>query len=371
VSALTLFGSAGAQSEWKPPARFSRPDIGSDEGGLWALMDREETRLRRSPFVIRDARLNTYIQGVACKLAGAHCPDIRVQIVHTPLFNASMAPNGLMQVWSGLLLRVESEAQLAAVLGHEIGHYMQRHAVEQLRDLRARSAFGQFLGLFGLVGAIGRLATLAGAFSFSQEQERDADRISIELMRGAGYDVTEAAKVWENLLLEVKARPGGDTARNPMFATHPPPAERREMLAKMAAEAAAGISGEAEWKAVFKPFVQEFLKDEIQLGQHDESLALFTRMIARDAAQPMLLFARAEIYRTRGKDNDLEMAITDYAAAATLGNEPPEVHRGLGLIYRTRKQFAESRDSFTRYLERMPEAPDAAMIKSYLEEMKS
>lgn len=129
------------------PGRFSRPDLATDEGGLWALMDREETRLRRSPFVVRDHGLREYLHGLACRLAGEHCPDIRVYPVRTPWFNASMAPNGMMQVWTGLLLRVENEAQLAAVLGHEIGHYLRRHALERLRDARSRSAFGQILGV--------------------------------------------------------------------------------------------------------------------------------------------------------------------------------------------------------------------------------
>lgn len=79
------------------------------------MMDREESRLRRSPFRLRDATLETYLSELACKLAGEHCPDMRVYPLRAPYFNASMAPNGMMQVWSGLLLRVENEAQLAAV----------------------------------------------------------------------------------------------------------------------------------------------------------------------------------------------------------------------------------------------------------------
>ena len=93
---------------WIAPPRFTRPEVATDEGGLWAMMDREETRMRRSPFLIRDANLRDYLQGIACKLAGEHCPDVRVYPVRTPFFNASMAPNGMMQVWSGLLLRVRA-----------------------------------------------------------------------------------------------------------------------------------------------------------------------------------------------------------------------------------------------------------------------
>ena len=110
-----------------PAERFARPALETDEGGLWGMMDREETRLRRSPFVVRDAELNKYLQDLVCRLGGDHCPDIRVHVVRTPLFNATMAPNGMMQVWTGLLLRAENEAQLAAILGHEIGPVSYTH----------------------------------------------------------------------------------------------------------------------------------------------------------------------------------------------------------------------------------------------------
>ena len=113
------------------------------------MMDRAERQLRRSPFLVRDKALHDYIESIACRLGKDHCPDIRVYIVRTPLFNASMAPNGMLQVWTGLLLRMDNEAQLAAVLGHEIGHYVERHSVERLRDTKTSAAFGTFLGLAG------------------------------------------------------------------------------------------------------------------------------------------------------------------------------------------------------------------------------
>ena len=162
--------AAGATSSPLPAERFVRPALETDEGGLWGMMDREEARLRRSPFVVRDSQLSKYLQDLVCRLAGDHCPDIRVHVVRTPLFNATMAPNGMMQVWTGLLLRAENEAQLAAILGHEIGHYLERHTLERLRDMRSRAAFAQFMGLFGVVGAIGQLGALAGAFAFSREE---------------------------------------------------------------------------------------------------------------------------------------------------------------------------------------------------------
>jgi len=371
LAACCAFPSV-AWADWQAPARFARPEAASEEGGLWAIMDREEGRLRRSPFALRDPKLQAYVQDIACRLAGEHCPDVRVYLVRTPLFNASMAPNGMMQVWSGLMLRVDNEAQLAAVLGHEIGHYLAHHSVERLRDAKSRSAFGQFLGMFGLVGAVGQIGMIAGMFAYGREHEREADAIGVSLMRNAGYDAAEAAKVWENLLLEIKARPGGDGARSsPLFATHPPAEERQQALAQLAQDSPGGVANAEQWREGVRPYLHEWLGAEVKRGQHEESVALLSRLMTRVPAAAEYPWARGEVYRLRAKDGDLDAALADYRAAAALGGEPPETHRGMGMIYRGRNQAAEARASFQRYLELAPDAADFAMIKSYLEELRT
>jgi len=362
---------ACAQNNWQMPARLTRPELSTDEGGLWSLMDRQETQLRRSPFAVRDPQLHEYVQGITCRLAREHCADIRVYVVHTPLFNANMAPNGMMQVWTGLMLRVENEAQLAAVLGHEIGHYLARHSVERMRDVKSRAAFGQFMGLFGVVGAVGQLAVIASLFAYSRDQEREADAIGATLMQQAGYDVAEASKVWGNLLLEIQARPGYDQGRSsPMFATHPSPTERQETLKQLAESNPGGRTDEQTWRAKTAPFMLTWLKDETKRGQHEESVALLTRMIGHAPERAEFLFARGEVYRLRGSGNDADAALADYQSAVKAGNEPAETYRGLGIIYRQRSDAAAARENFQRYLEVAPQAPDSAMIKSYLEELR-
>jgi predicted Zn-dependent protease len=358
-------GAAWGQG-WQAPARFARPDLASDEGGLWAMMDREETRLRRSPFALRDPDLQKYVSEMCCRLGGEHCPDVRVQLVRTPYFNAFMAPNGWMQVWSGLLLRVDNEAQLAAVLGHEIGHYLGRHSVEQLREAKSRSAFAQVLGLFGVAGLVGQLGVVAGMYAYGRDHERDADRIGAILMRGAGYDIAEASRVWANLQAEVKANP--DASRpSILFSTHPPEAEREQALARLAGESPGGVNNEEEWRKRTAPFLREWLHDEVMRRQPEETLALLSRKMALAPQNADYVFSRGETCRLRARDGDLDAAIADFRSAVALGNEPPETHRGMGMIFRKQERLADARASFLRYLELAPQAADAAMIRSYLE----
>lgn len=354
------------------PQRFPRPDVASEEGGLWGLMDREEKILRRSALVLRDDKICNYIQNIACRLAGDHCPDIRVYIVRTPEFNASMAPNGMMQVWSGLLLRAANEAQLAAVLGHEIGHFLQRHSLARLRDIKDRAAASQVLSLFGLVGAIGQVAVAASAFGYVRDHEREADRIGALLMHRAGYTVEDAGKVWDGLLHEVRARDDGEPAQsNPLFATHPPSEERREALLGMARSLAGGETGAAAYAGHMRPYLDEWCADEVKRAQYAESLALFSRLIADGVHPDVMACYRGEAYRLRAKGNDLELAKKDYHFASQGPQPHPKAFRGLGLIARQQQQKDHALAAFLRYVELAPEAPDTPLIKSYISELTS
>ena len=120
-----------------------------------------------------------------------------------------------------------------------------------------------------------------------------------------------------------------------------------------------------------KPFLRDWLHEEVKRGQHEESLALLGRMIARSPAAADYRWARGEVYRLRAREGDLDSAVADYLAAVADGGEPPETHRGLGMIFRSRKQSPQARTSFQRYLELAPEAPDSPLIKSYVEELRT
>jgi predicted Zn-dependent protease len=332
-------------------------------------MAREEQRLRRSPFLIRDDKLRDYLQGILCRLAGDHCPDVRVYAVRNANFNANMAPNGMMQIWSGLLLRMDNEAQLAAVVGHEVGHFLQRHSLERLRDAKSKSAASVVMLPFGLFGLVGQLALLASVYAYSREQERDADAISVRLMTSAGYDSSQASEVWGNLLAELKARPNADAAASSvLFASHPPSDERRDALRTLGKTG--GDRAEQAYRERMAAWQVEFLEDEIKRGQYPETIALLDRKLALEPQRPDLLYARAEAKRLRGQDKDVEQALADLTSASTMPNAPAQAHRSLGLLLRERKDNAGAAAALARYLEAAPDAPDAGLIKTYLSELQ-
>jgi beta-barrel assembly-enhancing protease len=354
------------------PSRFKRPMNDTDEGGLWSMMDREEVRIRRSPLAIKEPALSGYLADLTCRLADNHCPDIRVHVVRMPMFNAAMAPNGMMLVWSGLLLRAENEAQLAAVIGHELGHYLERHQVEQLRAAKDRAVLAQLVGLIGGAGGVlGQIGLLAHAFAFSREHEARADRLGMRLMQQAGYEGRQAAVIWDNLLGELKITGGEDAGRrSALFATHPPVANRRDDLMKLAGEAG-GTLREAEYRKVIAPLRFGWIEDEIRRGQYEESLVLFDRMAAKDSGDAEVLYARGEIYRLRDEAGDPQRSFDNLLAASRLQAVPAGTYRSLGLVYRQRADRAQAVESFEKYLQVAPDAPDAGLVKSYLGELKT
>jgi beta-barrel assembly-enhancing protease len=367
-----LAGLAGAQTTaWSPPPRFARPDPAGEEGGLWALMDREEARLRRSPLRLRDEALTRYLSETTCRLSGEHCPDVRVYAVRTPYFNASMAPNGMMQVWSGLLLRMENEAQMSAILAHEIGHFLQRHSLQQLRDVKSRSAFATALSVFGVYGLVGQLLVMGSAFAFSRDQEREADAIGVVLMRNVGYDTREAPKVWANLLGELAANPAAadNGLDGVLFATHPTSAERRRTLEREAAGSGGHVGAEA-WRQMLAPLRPMLLDDELKRGRLDESLVLLNRMVNTEPDSAELRYFRGEARRLRAANEDLALALVDLEAATQDPQVPVQAWRALGHLQRQRQQPEAARAAWTRYLALAPDAADAALIRQSMEELR-
>jgi Zn-dependent protease with chaperone function len=361
----------GQPSNWVMPERFLRPDVASDEGGLWAVIDREEAKLRRSHFIIRDPALRDYLQAMVARLAGPHIEDIRVYPMRVPYFNASMYPNGMMQVWSGLLLRAENEAQLASVVGHEIAHFVQRHSIARWRDLKGRAAAMSLIGWAGVPGLLGQLALIAGMGMYSRDHEREADLVGLALMQRAGSDPTQAALMWAQMRAELAAGSAGDpSTRNALFASHPPSDERQATLEQLAA-GAGGERGEDRYQRAIAGLLPDLVDDELRRVQYDESIALFTRLCAARPESGVLRHGRGEAYRLRAKDGDMALAEADFRTALAGPQPPAAAHRSLAFMYRQRGDKVAAAEAFKQYLQAVPSAPDAGIIQSFISELQS
>lgn len=374
ATSLAVNGAVAQGPYSAPPAALN-----SDEAGLWMIFEQAERDIRRSPLLIKDPALNAYVRGVVCRLARERCNEIRVYLLDIPMFNASMAPNGMMHVWSGLLLRAENEAQLAFVLGHELKHYFAKHSLERWRSVRETSNILAFFSLIaagagvGFVGSLAQLAALGALFSYSRDQEREADAGGLELLAANGYDLKAGNAIWAGLIAEQQANK--DRRKRSLFAsTHPHPEERMRTLDEaanklIASGTPAGSRAEAAWHAAMRPHRGAWLEGELARGEYDESLVLIGRLLAVEPSSSELFYYQGESYRRRSGEGDLQRARESYERAIAVGVPKPEVYRGLGLVALKLGDKAAARQAFTTYLERAPNADDRAMIQFYLQSL--
>jgi len=352
-----------------------RPAPNTDEESLWFIIDRAESKMKTAGNRVDDARLTTYVKSVTCRVAGPHCKDIRSYVLRIPAFNATMYPNGMTTVWTGLLLRVRNEAQLAAVIGHETGHFLRRHSLQRMRDIIEQTNALVFIQ-FALAGAgagsmNGVLSVLVngGFAAFSRDNEREADGYGIVLAAEAGYDPREAAKIWQQLERERKANED-QIGPVPFFASHPPTVERAHMLAllgdKFASPKARDI-GRERFLAAILPIRADLLRDEMHLRKYDSFSVLLDMLMEDGANLAELHYFKGEMHRLRQKEGDAKIALNSYNAAKTVeGSAPADIERSIALVHRQLGQNAEARAALQRYLDTNPKANDAAMIRQML-----
>lgn len=185
-----------------------------------------------------DQGLQEYVAGIGHALAAkSERPDLpwAFRVVDDPVVNAFALPGGFIYVTRGILAHMSSEAELAAVLGHEIGHVTARHSVNQLSKQ-------QLLGIGLLAGVVASpeaaryadlLQTGLGLLTlkFSRDDERQADELGLRYLVRGGYDPREMPRVF-NMLGRVSeaAKEGGRVPG--WLSTHPDPGAREELAAQ-------------------------------------------------------------------------------------------------------------------------------------------
>ncbi len=365
--ALLLVGACAAPLPDIAPGQTNLAEAERDERGVWAEMEQAESELLTSGALVADEALQAYVREVACRVAGDYCNDIRVYVVERAGFNASMAPNGFMTVWTGLLLRVENEAQLAAVLGHEVAHYQRRHTIERWRTTRAATSAVTFLSVAAAVGGYGgasslvRLATLLALLGYSREQEREADSLGFERLAAAGYDAGAAAAVWRSAVAEQQAM-DEDQAPPLLLSTHPASDERLAELTELA-QTRGGERFAERFRDAVAHHRSDWIAAEIGLGRYGALDVVLRRLGEAGEAQ----YWRGEMYRRSGEH---EKALAAYRQATANGDAPAAAHRGLGLALWSLGRASEARRAFTRYLVAAPQAEDTAMIRAYIEDLR-
>jgi predicted Zn-dependent protease len=209
-------------------------------------------QMKKDTPISHDPALNAQVQAVGkriAEVAGKDLPNAQWEFVvfDSKEANAFCLPGGKVGVYAGILPITKTDAGLATVLGHEIGHAVAHHGASRMSEQQLTQTFGQVLNsgvaatdpkLQGLVGtAYNTGAKLAIELPYSRSQESEADHIGIVYMARAGYDPKEAVAFWQRFSEFNKAQGGGDTPT--LLRTHPVDAVRIKQLQAWLPEAQA------------------------------------------------------------------------------------------------------------------------------------
>ena len=235
LAALLL--AAAAASCATNPVTGSRELVFMSESQEAELGQQADAQIRSEMGVYDDAALQEYITSVGRRLAAvSHRPDLPWQftVIDSPVVNAFAAPGGYIYLTRGLLAYLNDEAELAGVLGHEIGHVTARHSV-QAYSRAAGAQMGLLLGQIFVPGMRPRygapgLGDAAGQglgllfLKFGRDDERQADRLGAEYAVASGWDPHGVGDMLTTLgrIADTTDRRGTPN----WLATHPEPADR-------------------------------------------------------------------------------------------------------------------------------------------------
>ncbi|MDP9422588.1 MAG: M48 family metalloprotease [Pseudomonadota bacterium] len=361
--------------------------VDQDEKGLWQLMERVEEEVSGSNLLIKDPRLVAYLGTLIGNVGGPAARDMRIYLARIPEFNAVMFPTGFTVIFSGLLLRMRNEAQLAGVIAHEGAHFLRKHQIRQWRDMRRKTDIFSFLAMgAGVAGGaagvyagdlvqLAQLGTILSLLRYNRTLEAEADAMGVRLLAEAGYDPMAMSETWQQLIDELKlsAKYRGKRRRRDftLFETHPSPDARMADLRISAAEVRQpGKYYDAyrtRYLAALAQLRPSLLDDQVKLNDPGASQYI-VNTLAKDGWNGLLRFYEGEIWRLRNSQSkgDESRAAQGYAAAVMFPDAPPDAWRWHGIMLLKQGRSVEARAAFARYLQLSPNAPDAALVRQMM-----
>lgn len=393
--ALVVAVSACAATNVPPVMQSDfRPD--ADEASLWEFARKLDAHFDASPLPYRDEAVEQTLEKTTQRLLphlGAADVAVRVRVLRDPYLNAFALPNGSVYVHTGLLAQMENEDQLATVLGHELSHFVQRHALKQKRSAENRRAVADAVitvlavaaaGLAGdasaarlfldLGDAIAQPVVQAQISGYSRDLEREADAQGFHGMVAAGYDARESPKIFHKLRAE---REEAGVVEPYFFGSHPRLEERIDSYNRALGERGLATAGAVEpgraspeFAAVIADLLLVNADLDADLGRYQRAIAAAERHLAHDPQSARGWVALGDLHRRAGDGEPQQRAALDaYENAARVDPDFAPAHRERALLYRTQGRLAEARTALELYMALAPDAVDAPILAAYLEKL--
>lgn len=369
----------------------------------------DEERLVASDLVYEDADVVEYLETVVDRLLsederGTEAAPITIAVLRDPTLSAFTLSTGRMFLHTGLLARLENEAQLAMVLARELAHLARRQALDSAASespltaalagmaptiTRAlATAPGADESTSSLVSPVARailggrllVAYVAAVDGYGAAAAREADAGAVTRLQRAGYAPREAARAFERLRREAHA---GGAAERFFYGNDAALAERIAGVARLVANSEAPPApgaGPAATTEAFARRVATVRRDnarlEVRAGRFRLAHEQLDQAQAAHAADAMIHLVYGDLARLRAqrarsvadRDELLRSAVASYERCLALDPSIAQVHRQLGLLYYQLRQLDAAQAAFARYVALAPDAPDAARAREYLPE---
>ncbi len=353
-----------------------------DEQILWRQAQAEQRILDGSGWLYRDAELETYLNAVAARLgASANSPDIifNIKVINDPNLNAFAYPNGVIYVHTGVLARIENEAQLAALLAHEMAHCIRRHSLRVLKSMDNRpqymAAVQQTVGRIGVAQELARILGINGSMAavagYTRELEAEADRVGLDLLVKAGYDPRQALNLFEHLQREIKDQ----AITEPFFfGTHPSVQQRIDNAGRWLTSEYSAEDGGLIGSDIFRSKLDRLILDnaglDLRIGRFEVARRSVKNYLGRHPNDAGAYYMLGEIFRQRGGRADTRKAVQQYEKAIVLAPSFADPYKAMGLIHYKVGEQRLAQKYFETCLLLAPETPDRAYIENYLQDCR-
>jgi predicted Zn-dependent protease len=337
--------------------------------------------------------MEAYIESLAARMLGDSIDHLGITIdfvlVREPTLSAWAYPYGTIGLHTGLLVRMDNEAQFAAILAHEISHFLQRHTYREMLDKGKQSGIGKGLGFLaslalaketgtfdqGVMDFTGNLWNNLATSGYSKKNEYVADEEGLLLMARAGLSRDEALAAF-TALGENSVYGAGDPRK--MWSSHPRLEDRLKNLRKeikREKRRKGYVAGEIPDPLLYYRGIAPALimnaRMDIAEQQFQRAREALTKYLMVKPDDPEAYYLLGETYRRANPMGpDFTESQTAYHDALERDSDFALAYLELGMTHRQQRQNEAAREAFEAYLSQAEGAADAGIVRGYLESMQ-
>ena len=349
----------------RPDSSGDMPQLPSeDEVKLISESERASAEIKRKGLLFNDSDLVSYVRQVGARVAPNETGNLKLQffVIRDPMVNAFAFPSGHIYVTIGLLARLQNEAQLAFILGHEAAHVTHQHSLETSRNRKIQVVAAHVVDLMLFGTSLAYIPFSASIASYSRSQEDEADKVGLAAAANAGYDTAAALQIFQ-VMNETK---DANALKGSIFADHPTNDSRQRNMRELVEDKeivlkADAETGEDRYSLIKAGLMQKNIELKLRERQYELTIDAADLALSHYPEDPALYYFRGEARRLMGADakgaarehswlygksfddelisefetkrsSNFTDATDDFNKALSLDPKFALAHRGLGLI---------------------------------------